>query len=265
MTDSISDTAYCTQRRFRMMFPNPPTRLTPVNPYESGYTEFQLNMRRKAEILQYNKPRTISTQGNRLTRKELFSQTIRGFSPKQRAVQRATPEQLAFCDSSMNIVSSTQADVPGPSVPLFLDKSIPLYMFSHDQRNYSEGTSTSSETFVFHLFDDYSFTANTRIPIGVLEIKSITTETRKFHLQFETVDNIHEPPVLSILLNGSPIVQNTPYIYNIETTDSNYTLIGINNIFLLSDELYFYEFFLTFSQNTTVQTTSVKASEVSPI
>ena len=38
-----------------MLFNNPVGRYTPVNPYQLGYTQQELDMRRKAEILQYNK------------------------------------------------------------------------------------------------------------------------------------------------------------------------------------------------------------------
>jgi hypothetical protein len=43
----------CIQRRFQFLYNNPPPRLTPTSPYKSGeYTKEQLDMRRKAEVLQ---------------------------------------------------------------------------------------------------------------------------------------------------------------------------------------------------------------------
>jgi len=135
---SDQNSTYCIQRNFRMLFPTPPTRLNIVSPYNQNFSEFDLNMRRKAEILQYNKPASVGNRGNRMTRKELFAQTTRGFNPKQRTARSATPQQLAFCDSSMNITSTADANVPGPGQPLYLDKNVPLYMFSPGNRNFSD-------------------------------------------------------------------------------------------------------------------------------
>ena len=51
-----SQSISCYRRKIRMLFNEPPPRLEIVSPYSvegGGYTKAQLDMRRKAEILQY--------------------------------------------------------------------------------------------------------------------------------------------------------------------------------------------------------------------
>jgi hypothetical protein len=85
-------------------------------PYTGSVTQDQLNMRRKAEILKYNSTQT-NTQTNAPTKKEVFSQIMRG-SYKQCTVDtRSIP------------VSTTASDVPGKPIYLFENSAIPLYNY----------------------------------------------------------------------------------------------------------------------------------------
>lgn len=64
----------CKQRRLQMLFNIPPPRYNGViSPY-NNYTKDQIDMRRKAEILQYNKG---DTKSNKLTKKQLFSTMVK--------------------------------------------------------------------------------------------------------------------------------------------------------------------------------------------
>lgn len=121
---------FVTQRKKQFLFTNIPPRRTILgednNPYLSGqYTSFDLNMRRKAEILKYagNKQ---STKQNSFTKKELYKNAMMGS-------RRASSRVLDCPDSGIIRTKSGASGVPGPSIDLYLDKDVPLY-------NYETGT-----------------------------------------------------------------------------------------------------------------------------
>ena len=107
------------------------------SPYDDGYTRFQLDMRRKAEVLKY---RSIGGGGGggekvgNLTKNQIWAQIAR-----QRPTIPSVPVLVAnpdICPTSIVITPSSSCDVPGRAVPLFLDPSIPLY-------NYKSSTKTN--------------------------------------------------------------------------------------------------------------------------
>jgi len=130
------DSAYlnAVEQRKRFQLTNiPPTRYDNLatNPYPT-YTKFDLDMRRKVEILKYNSNR-MSTQTNSLTKAQKYTQLING------SYQRRTYSKydlsvnvvngiLQTCVSSSDIKTSTVAcDVPGPPILLYEDNNIPIY------------------------------------------------------------------------------------------------------------------------------------------
>ena len=128
---------FVAQRKKQFLFTNIPTRRTILgednNPYLSGqYTSFDLNMRRKAEILKYagNKQ---STKQNSFTKKELYKNAMMGS-------RRASSRVLDCPDAGIIRTKSGASGVPGPSIDLYLDKDVPLY-------NYETGTFTRTLKF----------------------------------------------------------------------------------------------------------------------
>lgn len=274
---SESNSAYCIQRNFRMFYATPPARLTLVSPYGQGYSEYDLNMRRKAEILQYSKPNTTGNLGNRMTRKELFAQTSRGFNPKQRTYRNATPEQLAFCDSSMNITSTAEADVPGPSQPLFLDKNVPLYMFSSGERNFSNNVETDTIPFVFHVVTPtvetnyLELASGVQTTIGVLDLKQSLDQQDPFFLQM-TINNAIDLGDISefrITYNSSPLIPRFGYSYLLDSIDDNTkTQVTIGDISIPTSQFnqsVFYEFQITFSTGVQIPVESIVLTQVKRI
>ena len=81
-TTNISINVLCDQRKKQMLFNNPQSRYTPTNPYNGTFSQFQLDMRRKAEILKYSN-NTSSTKTNNLTKSEKYVQLISGRSQRQ--------------------------------------------------------------------------------------------------------------------------------------------------------------------------------------
>jgi len=83
-TDLNLDTI-CNQRKRQMLFNVPPIRYNPISPYSGNVyiTQSKLDMRRKAEILQYNANKT-NTKTNKYTKSEKWSLLVSGKNqPKQ--------------------------------------------------------------------------------------------------------------------------------------------------------------------------------------
>lgn len=132
----MADKTVCTTAqnyRNSLVFNVPGTRYTPVNPYLNGYTQAQLDMRRKAEILQYNK-----SSNGKSSKKDKFVTAVKGSLQRRtfssyylKAVQDGA-EQL--CPSDILIPTlTTSSDVPGPAMYLNYDPTIPLYNYNSNQ------------------------------------------------------------------------------------------------------------------------------------
>ena len=78
-TTDLDLNSICQQRKQRLLYTVPPNRYTPPNPYVQfpQFTKFQFDMRRKAEILQYNASAS-STKTNNITKKGQWTQLVNG-------------------------------------------------------------------------------------------------------------------------------------------------------------------------------------------
>ena len=131
-------------RRLRMLFNVPLPRYNPISPYKgTSFSKFDLDMRRKAEILKHTGPQK-STQVNKLTKAQQYAQLVSGNSPTQKLLDPHTGQlkqiQQSFCDSSLNFTLTSSSDVPGPIVSLYLDKNIPLYNYAAPNSAFNENT-----------------------------------------------------------------------------------------------------------------------------
>jgi hypothetical protein len=115
------------------LFNVPLTRINLVSPYPL-YDAYQLNMRRKAEILQYANNQT-STKTNNLTKKQKWSQMV-----TQTSIQRSiTNCRKKTVHEQLTLPTwTTSSDIPGKPIQLTLDPTIPLYKYlGISQRSYS--------------------------------------------------------------------------------------------------------------------------------
>ncbi len=107
------------------------------SPYPT-YTQEQLNMRRKAEILQYKSTNQNSKQ-NGITKAQTYSQIANGTyqNTNQNGVIKTTVRKgiidRTVCSETIVYRPTTSSDVPGPVQLLYLDPSIPLYNYSTDR------------------------------------------------------------------------------------------------------------------------------------
>lgn len=130
-------TILCNQRKQYMLFNVPALRYEVQSPYPT-YTQTELNMRRKTEILKYNRN---SSQGPRLTKKQVLAQKIKGNYNQSRTV----------CPDDYKIpVLSTAAGIPGPPIYLVEDRNVPLYNYLKDTNAYAEQTLEDNFEFIFH-------------------------------------------------------------------------------------------------------------------
>jgi hypothetical protein len=133
MGDLVDLSAICFNRAHRLLNNVPSSRFELISPYPT-YTQQQLNMRRKAEILKYNH----SSQSNRITRSEQWAQYARGTSSTSRFVNRVDPASNVLpCGSDDMIPTpSSSCNVPGPITFFVRDVTIPLYLYQSNNRNY---------------------------------------------------------------------------------------------------------------------------------
>jgi len=125
-SDQNNVCAVVQQRTRFLSLLSPPPRYTPQSFYPQ-YTQAQLDMRRKAEILQYNKN---STQTSKLTKSQRFSQMV-----------NANTKTSVICQKNYNVLTpSSSCDVPGPLTYLHYDPAVPLYNYVSKQDVYAEFT-----------------------------------------------------------------------------------------------------------------------------
>ena len=120
---------------------NPYTQINPTTGLP--YTKFDLDMRRKAEVLKYNSNR-VSTQTNNLTKAQIYAQAVKG-SYQQRTYSQEYIAQntingvVQICPPGVIIKTpSSASDVPGDLL-LYDDPTIPLYNYVNDDTTTSYG------------------------------------------------------------------------------------------------------------------------------
>jgi hypothetical protein len=123
MTDT-SNNIVCNLLKQRSKFLSllsPGPRYNPISPYPT-YSQAQLNMRRKAEILQYKKNSTQTTQ---LTKSQKYASVVNGS-------YRVNSNKV--CNKDLLRPTPTSAsDIPGPLMILKYDPTVPLYNYQTKQ------------------------------------------------------------------------------------------------------------------------------------
>jgi hypothetical protein len=182
MTDNTVCTTVNNLRR-SLVFNTPGIRYTPINPYSLGYTQSQLDMRRKAEILQYNK-----TSNGKSSKKQTFATVVKG------SLQRRTFSNYYLkglqdgsedaCPNDILLPRLTTAsDVPGPAMYLNYDPTIPLYNYNSQQQAY--GTRNSDGGAMWLLNYDTDILDDNNPQIFTLNIQP-TIDNANYNFSFTT-------------------------------------------------------------------------------
>ena len=134
MSNQLSIKSICDQRRQQSLYNKPPSRINMISPYETtNYTKFDLDMRRKAEILKYQKG---STKGNNLTKNQKWAQIVKGntqsLSPSY--INSVTTSETLNTKAIECVLMKTPLSAsnvpPDPNVPfLYDDETVPLYNY----------------------------------------------------------------------------------------------------------------------------------------
>jgi hypothetical protein len=120
----------CRQKRDAQVFNLPYTRSELRESPYANFNKFQLDMRRKVEILKYNSS-SVNTQTNNLTKSQKWRNLVNGIVP---AASATTIGPSQTC----NMVSlSSSCDIPGEVFQLYEDVNVPLYNYKNKQNIYS--------------------------------------------------------------------------------------------------------------------------------
>jgi hypothetical protein len=157
------------QRTSFLQLMMPPVRFNGVaNPYlNTNYTPSQLDMRRKAEILQYNKN---STQTNKLTKSQRFAGAIG-------RTARTT------CPSDLYLPSlSSSCDVPGPVITLQYVPTVPLYNYAQNTASLGIINTEDTREWIDSTNDDIISYDSIETVLLDLAINKIETSTATFSI-----------------------------------------------------------------------------------
>jgi hypothetical protein len=145
--------AACSARAKTFLNNVPPTRYTPLNPYPKN-TQFQLDMRRKCEILKY--AGSGSQQTNSLSKKKQYANLVSNIGTRtivQNSIEISGSQIITkkinqintgargnqyTCTQDRTLPTLTSAcDVPGPIQTLIYDPSMNLYNYQNNTRIFS--------------------------------------------------------------------------------------------------------------------------------
>ena len=191
---SVDVSGACLQRRKQMIFTIPPIRLESVSPYDT-YTKAELDMRRKAEILQY-KGNSQASKGNNLTKKQRMAQILSGnyqnstypgkivqvvtevrneildISENAYSYQTITSNVDETCNNNQIIYTPTSSSgVPGPSMLLYNDPSIPLYNYKKNTEALAIVNDDDTDEWRYNIKDNIFILHNTNEEVFSLGIQ----------------------------------------------------------------------------------------------
>jgi len=251
---STTDISLCdvlTQNQRLLQIQNPPTRFNPQNPYLQGYKQFQLNMRRKAEILKYD-PSRQSSQTNSLTKSQRWGQIASGKYQTQSFSKitgadgitkingipvdsKAQYIPLKCKDNKIGISTpSTACNVPGPTIQLYNDGITPIYMLATKVDNYATQTSSSPTVYYVNSYNNVTTTF-----VNTTQTSTFTNNTTPVNFASIYIVNPSQDTMtftmsipISLYIGGS-LKYNYPYAYTGSIIDIS---ISIQNVYL--DALY---------------------------
>lgn len=202
-------------RRMSKMFNIPPTRVDTFakSPYVQSnpatglfFTQPQLDMRRKVEILKYAGNQS-NTKTNAFTRAEKYAQVINGSYASRTYSKTYLDEntipgtnRLATCPQLPT--PSTSCDIPGPMITLYEDPDVPLYMFqSRNVDSYGIQNTVATDIWIISTSNHISFTSyNPALFLSLQLMQNIP--------QSSYIYTIHTPIAITITGRCSSQIQN---------------------------------------------------------
>ena len=242
----------CNLRKRQQLFAMPSFRATPISPYPQ-YTQQQLDMRRKAEILQYAGNR-MNTKTNSLTQTGKYAQIISGKYQSRpytttytetasyvfdnvlqmdrvvitRTPVYSNPDPTCPLDNMIPVPTSS-SDVPGPIINLYNDTSIPLYNYAGSaDKSYGITDVIETDTFKTKNADENTYAFYT-ITTSANGLNTIQTEPTEITISTVYITNIIDAPQYVYELYV-PIGIHFEGIYKtpIPSTDASFGRIGLS-------------------------------------
>ncbi len=278
----------CKQRDKRLLFTYPTNRLELISPYiNTSLTQHDLDMRRKAEILEYS-GNSQASKGNNLTKKQKLAQTMSGRyqnkgynyntyyeetqtertatgiieSTYNLVVERDASNNIdESCDSGIIYTPTTSSGVPGPVMNLYKDPSIPLYNYVNNNNSLALTNDIDLDKWRIIVNDNIEIaddTSGTTFLLGIMGGIDETIYTFDFempigmYIRGTTKNVIDEYSNLNVSLNveGGRLAIDMNVLYNNDIV----TQIGSNDKLV---PIIYYEFDVSNSTNpTTVNNTS---------
>ena len=204
-------------------------RYIPPTPDYTQNSVQELNMRRKAEILKYDRNET-----NRLTKKEKWAMIAKGKYNKKKGWNTnintlTSTDGLSFtCNGSTTKCGLTSsADVPGKIQTLCLDEDVPLYMYNV-QRSFLTGS--FKEYSLYPTINSDSFSIEENIYVNFTNIGTVYAQDFDIiyntTLTFEIVSG-NDNNVFSIGVNSGTIMVRG----YVKSSYSTTLQISVTNIF----------------------------------
>jgi hypothetical protein len=280
-TNSATNSNLCKEYLKYMQYNVPLPRYTPVSPYgkSQSYTKYDLDMRRKAEVLKY---RSLASQDNGTTKTQKLAFLFNNVTRLKHIIDRSQA-----CE---NIVSSSTAcDVPGPPVNLYLDEKVPLYNYiktytfgdfsdtvgilnwstdTDEDLPFDNGKADILFSIIYNNtksgFTTYSFkspvaifiegTKNPSPPPGATPVKRISVQIIKINVLVLYADNYIKFLTLPVLTRPNPSILEIELANDAtDFTASKYIgAISVSNLKLITQYQYVYDISLKFTLKTTL-------------
>jgi hypothetical protein len=171
----MSIESICFQRSQRIANQKPLVRFELSTPYSAGFTQQQLDMRRKAEILKYANNKGLQT--NLPTKRQLFASAMRVSITINDASANATDLVAPVCPNDAIIpVPTTASGIPGPVLYLYEDSSVPLYNYITLNRSYPVDVTVDTQPWKFQTAQDVLCAHNTETEFGLLLVNTIVDQ-----------------------------------------------------------------------------------------
>jgi hypothetical protein len=193
----------------------------------------QLNMRRKAEILQYN-PNRQSNQTNSATKTQKFALLVNApprINNWNRVANNAN-DGIPGCSDDLTPVPTSSSDVPGPIMNLIYDKNIPLYNYINpiQTRGYTDVTNVLPNTeFQFNYTKNILIQESTPTDVISVYFKDLNEQSQTVPLSFTIPLGVYMSGTIPTSNSASMTITLTNITVGLYLNDGLITTIPITN------------------------------------
>ena len=272
----------CSQRRAWQMLPAPIRYTSETQTPYPEFTQDQLNMRRKTEILKY-KSNASNTKTNSLTKAQQYAQIVNGPNTiSNYAIYLNNINNRTCPDDSTIPTPTTSSNVPGPIINLTYNPEIPLYKYVFNENVYSSFSGTqntkiwdiitqndlffqdgvSTKLFSLYILNaidqaSYNYTFQTPFAISIMGNPALTNDISLNRLSLG-ISNISanvsysgsQVPGQNIQITPVTPAGQTTMAYNIAHTNTQYLayqysgILTISNMILNTSPGFVYDIYL---------------------